>query len=436
MMWLKKVHLIDPSQGISGLRDVLVEDGRIKEITLPAAQTADVTGAGEAEVIDGAGKYLFPGLVDVHTHLREPGFEEKEDIASGSAAAVRGGFTSILAMANTQPVIDHRGLVEFVRNQGLRAGLARVYPVAAVTKGQRGEELAEMWDLKAGGAVALSDDGRPVMNAEIMRLALEYAKLPELIIITHSEDTQLAWEGCVHWGETALKLGLKGIPSSAEAVMVARDVILAAQTGGKIHVAHVSARESVEIIRQAKKRGVDVTAEVNPHHLIFCDEDITVHSTSLKVNPPLRSARDREALLQGIADGTIDLLATDHAPHTWEEKSQPMAEAPFGIQGLETALPAVWQYLVEPGLLTAEKMVELWSTAPARRFQLSGGSLKVGEAADMVLFDPQKKEKITKETLVSKAVNTPFLDQELQGMPVMTWVDGKLRQKDRRIIAS
>ncbi|MDR3269964.1 MAG: dihydroorotase [Peptococcaceae bacterium] len=430
-MWIKNVHLVDPAQGISGIRNVLVQDGVIQAISTDLDTGEQLS---DEQALDGTGKYLFPGLIDVHTHLREPGLEEKEDIASGSAAAIRGGFTGIMAMPNTQPVIDQRALVEFVKHQGERAGLARVYPIAAVTKGQRGEELTEMVDLRAGGAVALSDDGRPIMNAEVMRLALEYAKLPDLIVITHSEDANLALDGCMHWGETSLALGLKGIPSSAEAVMVARDMLLAAQTGGKLHVAHVSAWESVEIIRQAKRQGIDVTAEVNPHHLIFSDEDVTLNSTALKVNPPLRSQEDCEALLQGALDGTIDFLATDHAPHTWEEKAQPMPEAPFGILGLETALPAVWQYLVQPGRLSVEKMVEMWSALPARRFHLPGGSLKVGEAADMVLFDPLAKERVSRDNLASKASNTPFLDQELRGLPVMTWVAGGLKQKDRRIL--
>lgn len=432
MLWLKNVNIVDPSQELFGLRDVWVEDGVIKKISLPENRTE--AAVENIEMVDGEGKFLFPGLIDVHVHLREPGFEEKENIASGAAAAIRGGITGILAMPNTKPVIDQRGLVEFVRHQGERAQMARVYPIAAITKGSQGEELTEMHDLVRGGAVAFSDDGQPVSNAELMRLALQYAQVTGAVVISHCEDKNLAREGVIHLGNISSKLGLRGIPSSSESVMVARDVILAGETGGKLHIAHVSTEESVALIRRAKKQGINVTAEVNPHHLIFCDEDLTLSATSLKVNPPLRSKKDREALLNGLLDGTIDMLATDHAPHTWEEKTKPIAEAPFGINALEMALPAVWQHLVEPGLLTVKRLVEAWSMAPARRFQLPGGSLKVGEAADMVLFDPEAAEVIQKETLVSRAANTPFLGKELKGMPVMVWRGGKLVQKNRKLV--
>lgn len=430
MLWLRNVVIIDPGQDrqSSTRQDVLVKDGKIFAISLELnREEVEMKSAGEhVEIIEGEGKLLFPGLIDVHTHMREPGQEEKEDIASGAQAAARGGFTSIMAMPNTYPVIDQRALVEFVRLQGERAGFARVYPVGAVTKGQKGEELVEMMDLVRGGAVGFSDDGRGIQNAGLMRLAFEYAKLTKMPIISHCEDSNLARDGFMHRGEISARLGLQGIPSSAESVMVARDILLAEETGGILHLAHISTKESVDLIRQAKKRGVNVTAEVNPHHLIFCDEDISLTNTSLKVNPPLRTAADREALIEGLVDGTIDMLATDHAPHTWEEKARPFAEAPFGINGLETALPAVWQNLVQTGRLTAKRLLEAWSLIPARRFNLPGGSLQAGQAADMVLFDPDQKEQIAVETLVSKAQNTPFLNQELQGIPVMTWVGGRL----------
>ncbi|GAB6173560.1 dihydroorotase [Paradesulfitobacterium aromaticivorans] len=428
MWWLKNVLVIDPSQELSGVRDVLVAGGKVQAIAPSFAEeeVAAKSNGEQVQGVDGQGKFLFPGLIDVHTHLREPGQEEKEDILSGARAAVRGGFTSILAMANTSPVIDQRALVEFVLNQGHRAGLARVYPVGTVSKGMKGEELVEMVDLAQGGAAAFSDDGKGIQNAELMRLALEYVKLTRCLIISHCEDSNLQGKGSMHKGEASARLGLRGIPSSSETTMLARDLLLAAETGGRLHVAHVSTREGVEMIRAAKARGVDVSAEVNPHHLMFTDEDITLTNTSLKVNPPLRSQADREALLAGLADGTIDMLATDHAPHTWEEKARPFAEAPFGISGLETALPAMWQHLVKPGKIKPERVIEAWSTIPARRFGLSGGSLEPGQVADMVLFDPEYKEVVRAEELRSKGQNTPFLGQELQGFPVMTWVGGKL----------
>lgn len=436
MWWLKEVGVIDPSQNISGPRDVLVSEGRILEISESLTEEAVLAKAqGEnLRTINGKGKFLFPGLIDVHTHLREPGQEDKEDILSGSRAAVRGGFTTILAMANTQPVIDHRALVEFVRSQGERAGYAHVLPIATVTKGMQGKELSEMADLQAGGAIAFSDDGHTIQNAEVFRLALEYAKITGLPIISHCEDEALAGEGLMRWGTVSARMGLKGIPASTESVMVARDLILAEETGGKLHLAHISTAQSVDLIRKAKQRGVDVTAEVNPHHLIFCDEDMSLTDTSFKVNPPLGSRKDREALLEGLRDGTIDMIATDHAPHTFEEKARPFAEAPFGITGLETALSAVWQYLVLPGLLSVDRVIEAWSCRPAQRFGLSGGTLKTGVSADMVLFDPDFSEVIESDGLVSKAQNTPFLGKTLKGCPVMVWVDGRLVQKNRSVL--
>ena len=442
MIWIKGAHIIDAAEGRSGSGSLLVKDGKIIRVSplgedFSEGEVLSILGCGgRAEVcqVDGAGKYLFPGLVDAHVHLREPGQEEKEDIQSGARAAVRGGFTSILAMANTKPVIDTRALVEFVRIQGERAAKARVYPVAAVTKGFGGRELTEMVDLKAGGAVAFSDDGKGIQSAEILRLALEYAKLTGCPIITHCEDEQLSGSGVMRRGEASARLGLNGIPASAESVMVARDLLLAGETGGKLHLAHVSTKESVWLIRAAKEQGVDVTAEVNPHHLLFTDEDVLLTDASYKVNPPLPSRADQEALLAGLLDGTLDLLATDHAPHTWEEKTKPFAEALFGISGLEMALAAVWQELVAKGKMTVEKLIELWALNPARRFGLTAGTLQVGVPADLVLFDPKWEEVISADTLESKAQNTPFLGKKLQGFPVMVWVGGKLVLGNRKVI--
>jgi len=436
MWWLKDVWVIDPSQKISAPQDVLIKGGQVLEIS-PSMNEQEVLAKAQGEsveTINGKGKFLFPGLIDVHTHLREPGQEDKEDILSGSRAAVRGGFTTILAMANTQPPIDSRALVEFVRRQGERAGYAHVLPIGTVTKGMQGTELVEMADMKEGGAVAFSDDGKNIQNAEVMRLALEYAKLTGFPIISHCEDKDLAGEGLMRRGVTSGRMGLRGIPASAESAIVARDLILAEETGGKLHLAHISTKESVELIRGAKARGVNVTAEVNPHHLIFCDEEIGITDTALKVNPPLGSREDRDALIEGLRDGTIDMIATDHAPHTQAEKARPFAEAPFGIASLETALSAVWQSLVLPGRLSIDRVVEAWSVSPAQRFGLSGGSIKPGASADMVLFDPDFSEVIDPAKLVSKARNTPFLGKTMQGLPVMVWVKGRLVQRDRVVI--
>jgi dihydroorotase len=436
MWWLKDVWVVDPSQKISGSQNVLVKDGKILDAAPSMTEEQVMLKAqGESvETVNGQGKFLFPGLIDVHTHLREPGQEDKEDILSGSRAAVRGGFTTILAMANTHPVIDKRALVEFVRLQGERAGYAHVLPIGTVTKGMQGEELVEMADMQEGGAVAFSDDGKNIQNAEVMRLALEYVKLTGLPIISHCEDKNLAGDGLMRRGVASGRMGLRGIPASAESVVVARDLILAEETGGKLHLAHVSTAESVELIRRAKARGVNVSAEVNPHHLIFCDEDIQLTDTFFKVNPPLASKQDREALLAGLSDGTIDMIATDHAPHTKAEKARPFAEAPFGIASLETALSAVYQNLVLPGKLSWERLIEAWSCSPAQRFGLSGGTLRPGSSADIVLFDPEYREVIDAASLVSKARNTPFLGKTLQGFPVMVWVEGRLVQKNRMVL--
>ncbi|WP_088187654.1 dihydroorotase [Desulfosporosinus sp. FKA] len=436
MLWLKDVWVVDPSQKLASAQSVLVKEGKILAISSSLTdEEAQFKAQGEAiETINGQGKFLFPGLIDVHTHLREPGQEDKEDILSGSRAAVRGGFTTILAMANTQPVIDKRALAEFVRLQGERAGYAHVLPIGTVTKGMQGEELVEMADMKEGGVVAFSDDGKNIQNAEVMRLALEYVKLTGLPIISHCEDNYLAGDGLMRRGTASGRMGLKGIPASAESVIVARDLILTEETGGKLHLAHISTAESVELIRRAKSRGVNVTAEVNPHHLIFCDEDVHLTDTALKVNPPLASQEDRAALIEGLQDGTIDMIATDHAPHTQAEKARPFAEAPFGIASLETALSAVYQYLVLTGKLSWERVIEAWSYSPAKRFGLKGGTLKPGTPADMVLFDPGYKEVIEPSNLVSKARNTPFLGKTLQGFPVMVWVEGRLVQKNRMLL--
>jgi len=436
MWWLKDVWVIDPSQKLSASQDVLVKGGKVLEISSSMTDEEVLTKAqGESiETIDGKGKFVFPGLIDVHTHLREPGQEEKEDILSGSRAAVRGGFTTILAMANTKPVIDNRALVEFVRMQGERAGYAHILPIGTVTKGMQGSELVEMVTMKEGGVAAFSDDGKNIQNADVMRLALEYAKLTGLLIISHCEDKDLAGEGQMRRGAASARMGLKGIPASAESVIVARDLLLAEETGGKLHLAHISTVESVDLIRQAKKRGIDVTAEVNPHHLIFCDEDMGITETVLKVNPPLGSRADRESLIEGLQDGTLDMIATDHAPHTQAEKTRPFAEAPFGIASLETALSAVWQHLVVPGRISLDRVIEAWSFSPAQRFGLQGGSLVPGAVADMVLFDPEFSEVIEPATLESKARNTPFLNKTLQGFPIMVWVDGRLVQRDRKVL--
>lgn len=433
-MWLiKNVHVVDPAQELNTICDVLFNQFicEIRPTGNPSEGSVTNKTSAESEesltVIDGQGHYLFPGFIDVHAHLREPGREDKEDIASGAKAAARGGFTTVLAMANTQPVIDNRGLVEFVARQGEQAGGARVLPVAAVTKGLKGEELVNMVELHKAGAVAFSDDGRGIQRAQTMLLALQYAQLTGCPLISHCEDESLAVNGCMRCGHQSARLGLGGIPASAESVMAARDIALAQESAGKLHLAHLSTAAAVEALRMAKQQGIDVSGEVNPHHLIFCDDEIGITDTSLKVNPPLPSATDRQILLEALVDGTIDMLATDHAPHTWEEKARPFAEAPFGINAFETALAAVWMSLVEPGKLSVSQLVRAWSLNPAQRFGLTGGDLKPGAPADITLFDPQHTEVIGEGVWMSKSTNTPYWGKQMQGFAVATWVGGDLR---------
>ncbi|MCL1790759.1 MAG: dihydroorotase [Peptococcaceae bacterium] len=426
-MWLiKKAHVVDPAQGIDGICDVLFD-----EFILAVGQDLNgedfLDSSHRLSVIEADGKYLFPGLIDVHAHLREPGREDKEDITSGAKAAVRGGFTTVLAMANTQPVIDNRGLVEYVMSRGEQAQGARVLPVAAVTMDLKGDALVNMAELHKAGAVAFSDDGRGVQRAQTMLLALQYAQLTGCPLISHCEDESLAKGGCMRRGFRSARLGLTGIPAAAESVMAARDILLAQENGGKLHLAHLSTAAAVAALRWGKQQGIDVTGEVNPHHLIFSDDDIGLTQTCLKVNPPLPSAEDRGVLLTALVDGTIDMLATDHAPHTWEEKARPFPEAPFGINGFETALAAVWMSLVEPGKLSVSQLVRAWSLNPARRFGLAGGSLHVDKPADIVLFDPKHTETIGQDVWLSKSTNTPYWDKEMHGFPTAVWVGGSLR---------
>jgi len=367
-----------------------------------------------------------PGLVDVHVHLREPGQEDLETIATGSASAVAGGFTSICAMPNTDPVCDNQGVVGFVIAQAQRAAKARVYPIGAVTLGQKGQQLAEFGELVGAGAVAVSDDGKPVATAHMMRTALEYAKTFGIPVADHCEDMSLATGGSMHEGIVSTRLGLKGIPAAAEEVMVARDILLAELTGGHVHLCHMSTRGSVELIRRAKERGLRVTAEACPHHFSLTHEACVGYNTNAKMNPPLREAADVEAIREGLKDGTIDCVATDHAPHHYDAKEREFDDAPNGIIGLETALGLSISELVGRGLLTLPQLLHRMSTAPARIFNLPGGTLLPGAPADLVVIDPTVKWTVQPETFCSKSRNTPFAGRELTGRAELTIVRGQV----------
>jgi dihydroorotase len=420
---LKGGRVIDPGTGKDGEFDVLVEDGRIVKINRSIAPDG-------AEVLElGKGWIVAPGLIDIHVHLREPGQEHKETIASGAAAAVAGGFSGIACMPNTDPVNDHAGITQFIIKKATDANLARVYPIGAVSIGSRGEQLAELGEQKSAGCVAFSDDGRPVATALLMRRALEYAGMLGVPIVDHCEDPSLKGDGVAHEGFHASALGLRGIPGLAESLMVERNVSLAELTGAHVHICHMSARQSLRAVRAGKDRGVRVTCEVAPHHFTLTDEALDgpiKYDTNLKMNPPLREPADRDAMLEGIADGTVDAIATDHAPHHADEKMVEFDRAPFGITGLETAVPLVFDRLVHAGRISVKRAIELLSTNPARVLNLPGGSLAEGAPADIVVIDPDRRVTIDASRHVSKSKNTPFNGWELRGAVAYTLVGGRI----------
>ena len=421
-------HVIDPADQRDGPFDIVIERGKIADIqpaiaatpstSLRVASRAESRDANGATVIHATGTLVVPGLVDLHTHLREPGREDKETIATGSAAAARGGFTTICAMPNTTPPADHRGVVDLIHQAAQRCGIVSVHAVGAITKGRQGKELTDFGELFDAGCIALSDDGNPVADSFLMRRALEYAKVFGRPLIQHAEDPTLAAGGVMHEGLVSTTLGLRGIPSEAESVLVARDLALAELTGGWVHVAHLSSGTSVELIRQAKRRGVHVTCEVTPHHLALTHEAVGTFETRAKVNPPLRTEQDRLALIEGLRDGTIDCIATDHAPHTEWEKDADFDSAPFGISGLETALGVCVETLVKPGRLTWSQLIEKLSINPARIAGLACGTLGVGREADLTLIDPIAQWTVDPQRFASKGRRTPFAGRTLTSVVV------------------
>ena len=421
---LRGGRVLDPSQGLDEVADVVIEAGRIKALGRDAgASHQPDTGV---RVIDASGLWVCPGFIDLHVHLREPGQEYKEDIGSGLDAAAVGGFTAVCPMPNTKPTNDTRAITEMMLARAEEHGGTRLLPFGAVTMGQRGKELTEMADLRDAGAVGVSDDGLCVMNAAVMRHAMEYARTFDLLISQHCEDHDLTDGAQMHEGARSTQLGLRGWPRAAEDVIVARDLILAEATGARYHVAHISSLGAVRLIREAKSRGLPVSAEVTPHHLLFTDEALLSYDTYCKVNPPLREEEDREALKEALADGTIDCIATDHAPHTDLEKDCEFEAASVGINGLETAIGSMFQ-LVRDGALSPMRLVESLSTAPARLIpDFEGGSLREGRAADVTVLDPKARWILDQEALRSKSHNTPLLGRELEGRPVMTIVGGNV----------
>jgi len=423
---IKNAGVVDPSGAIKGKNDIFVQGEFIKKIAPSIAEKAD-------RVIDAEGLSAFPGFVDMHCHLREPGYEYKEDILSGTRAAAAGGFTSVACMPNTLPVADNAAVISFIRTKAEEAGYVRVYPIGAITKGQAGEELAEMGEMKASGIVAVSDDGKHVMNGGVFRNALLYAKDFRLLVISHCEDLNLRGEGLVNEGYNGTITGLKGIPRTAEESMVARDILLAESYGTRLHIAHVSTAGSVELIRQAKKRGVNVTAETCPHYFAADDSMILSFDANTKVNPPLRTKEDCAAIIEGLKDGAIDVIATDHAPHHTDDKKVEYQNAAFGISGFDTAFALAVTYL-QPAGFTLEKICALISANPARILGIPGGGLKEGGPADITLADMGKKYILKESDMVSKGKNTPFYGRELAGRVLYTIVGGKVCKDKGRII--
>jgi len=416
-MLIQNGRVIDPANNIDDTLDILVEDGKIAEVGKGLSAKAD-------EVIDAGGKLVTPGLVDIHVHLRDPGLEYKEDIVSGARSAAAGGFTSVACMPNTKPVIDNQAVVSYIIEKANKEGSANVFPIGTITKSSKGETLAEMGELKEAGCVGFSDDGGPVTDGEVMRRALEYARPFKTTIISHAEDLSIVAGGVMNDGPVAAELGLKGIPWVAEDAMTARDVMLAEFTGGRLHIAHISTRGSVDIIRQAKKRGVNVTAEATPHHFSLTEEAVRGYNTNAKMNPPLRSQEDMDAVRAGLADGTIDAIATDHAPHHVDEKNVEFAIAMNGIVGLETALPLTLK-LVDDGVLSLNDAIAKLTSGPCQALGIERGTLSVGAVADIAIIDPDCEWTVVAADLVSKSKNTPFDNWKMKGAAVQTILAGK-----------
>jgi dihydroorotase len=417
MLLIKNGRVVDPSQGLDAVQDVLLQEGRV-------AQVGPSLSAAGAKVIDAAGLLVAPGFIDLHVHLREPGNEHAETIESGARAAAAGGFTSICAMPNTEPVNDNATVTQFIVETARRV-VVRVFPVGAISHGSQGEQLAEIGDMKRAGIVAISDDGRPVMNSGLMLHAMEYSLAFGLPVIDHCEDLNLSAAGQMHEGEVSARLGLRGISGASEDVVVARNILLAAQVGARLHIAHLSTARALDLVRMARQQAVRVTCEVTPHHFTLSDEDIRNYDTNCKMKPPLRSRKDVAAMIEGLADGTVDAIASDHAPHPGSEKMQEFELAPFGIIGLETTLGLALERLYHPGRVSLTRLVELFSTNPARLLGFENlGTLRPGAEADVTIFSTGREWRYDVNASCSKSRNTPFDGREFRGGPQITIVRG------------
>lgn len=416
---IKNGRVIDPATKTDGNYDILIENDKIIKISENIKETAD-------KIIKADDYWVVPGLIDIHVHLREPGFEYKETIKTGSESAAKGGFTTICCMPNTNPVTDNEYIVSYIKMKAEKESLVNILPIGAVTKGQKGEELANIGNMKEVGICAISEDGHTVMNTTLYKKGMTYAKMFDLPVFAHCEDKYLAGKGSINAGEMAIRLGLTGVSSDVEDIITSRDIILADKTGCKLHLCHVSTKGSVKIIKFAKDNGIDVTAEVTPHHFTLIDEDIKDYNTNYKMNPPLRSKEDVLALKQALKDNIIEIIATDHAPHHYDDKNKPFEDAAFGIVGLETAVPLTITELVNQDILTPIQMIEKMSYNPAKRLGIDRGTLQEGKIADITIINPKEKYKIDRKSFASKSKNTPFHNREVQGKVTHTIVDGKI----------
>jgi dihydroorotase len=416
---IRNGRVVDPSSGQDGVADVLIEDGLIRGVG------ASLSAAG-AEVFDATGLIVAPGFIDMHVHLREPGFEHAETIESGARAAAAGGFTSICPMPNTAPVNDNATVTSYIVEKARKHAVVNVFPIGAITKGSKGEDLAAIGSMRRAGAIAISDDGRPVMNARVMRRAMEFARSVDIPVIDHCEDLHLSAGGDMHEGLESVRLGLRGIPGASEDVMVARDILLAELTGARFHVAHISSRHAVEMVAFAKARGLAVTAEVTPHHLMLADSDMPPYDSNYKMKPPLRSGCDVNSVVQGVVSGAIDAIATDHAPHPGSEKMQEFEQCPFGILGLETALGVALETLLHPGKIGLPRLVELFTSNPARILGIDRGTLAAGGLADVTIFSIERAWTYDVNKSFSRSRNSPFDGKTFRGGPVATVVAGRI----------
>lgn len=427
-MLLRNGHLVDPSQAIDGVTDIRIENGVVSEVG------PDLPEQDGEEIFDLSGCYVMPGLIDTHVHLRDPGQEESEDLESGSKAAIAGGFTTVVAMPNTFPVVDNVPIVRYIKDKSARLGYADVLPTAAITKGQEGQEITEIGFLRDAGVIAFTEDGKSVANSGILRKAMTYSKPYDVLFMSHCEDKDLKGAGCMNAGALATEMGLGGIANEVEDIIIMRDIMLAKMTGVRLHIQHLSTASGLELVREAKAKGLPVTCEVTPHHLFLTEDDVRGYNTDAKVAPPLRTAADNEALINGLKDGTITCIGTDHAPHSSDKKDVEFERAANGISSIEIAFPLIWTHLVETGRFTLSEIVSIMSCNPAELLRIDRGSLSVGKVADVLIFDPETERAVNPQEFYSKGKNCPYTGEVLRGWPSMVLRAGRVVLKNGAIV--